>query len=271
MSAVYSTYRRVLTIAGSDSGGGAGLQADLKTCAALGCYGASAVTAITVQNTLGVKAVTALPADLVVKQIEAVLEDIGADVIKIGVLATNEIVQAVSRVLVRFPAIPVVLDPVLVAASGCQLFDVEGTGVMQMLFPHAVLVTPNLAEASWLVGEPLTSCTDLEKAAKKLLALGARAVLIKGGHLDEAPAHDCLLIRGSEPEWIVGRYVPTPNIHGTGCTYAAAIAAYLAHRMPLREAVIAAKRYLQQAITAGERYRLGGGHGPVHHCWEIWR
>jgi hydroxymethylpyrimidine/phosphomethylpyrimidine kinase len=261
----------VLSIAGSDPSGGAGIQADLKTFSALGCYGMAAITALTAQNTRGVTAVHVPPASFVAEQIEAIFADVRVDAVKIGMLASPEIVVAVGHSLARHAPKHIVLDPVLVATSGDSL---GAPGVVEAmrahLFPLASVITPNLPEAATLAGAPeATDVAGLEKLAALLHAQGARAVLVKGGHLTGAAAEDALFAQG-----VVSRYaaprVDTRNTHGTGCTLSSAIAAYLARGFPLEEAIRAAKDYVTEALRAGDRLEVGHGHGPVHHFAKLW-
>ncbi len=261
-------YPRVLSIAGSDSGGGAGIQADLKTAAAMGCYGMTAITAITAQNTQGVRAIHALPPELLAQQIDAVVEDIGVDAVKIGMLHDAAVVRVVAAALRRHRLRCVVLDPVMVATSGDRLIADDTAAVLvQELFPLSTLVTPNLDEAAMLLGRPIDAVAQLDAAARDLLALGAPAVLLKGGHLPGAEVVDVLL-QASAPDaprhWQDSR-IPSRNTHGTGCTLSTAIACELALGRPLAEAVDRARRYVQQALAAGADLRVGHGHGPLNH------
>jgi hydroxymethylpyrimidine/phosphomethylpyrimidine kinase len=254
--------RTALTIAGSDSGGGAGLQADLKTFAALGVYGTSAVTAVTAQNTLGVTAVLAMPPELVEAQIEAVLSDLGADAIKIGMLANAAVARAVAATLTRHPGIPIVLDTVMVAKGGARLLEPDAVAALrQEVMPLATVVTPNIPEAEALTGLTITSVADLHRAAVALLDLGARAVIVKGGHLDGPPI-DVLATRETTLELTAAR-IDTRHTHGTGCTFSAAIAAELARGADVTAAAQAAKAYVTRAIQAAPG--LGRGHGPLGH------
>lgn len=268
MSAVSKRYFRALTIAGSDSGGGAGIQADLKTFGALGCFGMTAITAITAQNTQEVLKIFPQTPEIVAEQIRAVLEDIGADAIKIGMLVNEAIIEVVAKELLTYPEIPVVLDPVLVSKSNHPLIEKRAIQALKALFPLTTLLTPNLSEASTLVEYPVQTPSDMEKAGKDLLSLGPKAVLIKGGHLSQARGWDCLLMQDELPLWLEGTFVKTRNTHGTGCTYSAAITAYLARGFTLKESVILSKRYIQKAIAKGALYDLGKGHGPLHHFFE---
>ncbi|MBS0465681.1 MAG: bifunctional hydroxymethylpyrimidine kinase/phosphomethylpyrimidine kinase [Proteobacteria bacterium] len=259
-------YARVLSIAGSDSGGGAGIQADLKTFSALGCYGMTAITAITAQNTCGVHAIHGVPPDILRAQIDAVVEDIGVDAVKIGMLHAPEVVQVVADAIRRHNLPNVVLDPVMVATSGDRLIaeDTVGTLVRE-LFPLAALVTPNLDEAGWLLGRQVTHEDELAAAAQELLALGARAVLLKGGHLPGERVVDLLALPGGAQHRLASQRIATHNGHGTGCTLSSAIAAQLALGLDLAAAVQAARRYILGAIAAGADVRTGRGHGPLNH------
>ena len=260
-----------LTIAGSDSSGGAGIQADLKTFSALGVYGASAITALTAQNTLGVDAVLPVPPDFVRAQMRAVARDLEIRAIKIGMLATSEVIAAVADGLADFPGVPVVLDPVMVAASGDVLLDEGAVQTLRArLMPLAALVTPNLPEAAKLLQER-EARSELEMAAQgeALRRQGAQAVLIKGGHLEGNLAVDLLLDNEGSLPLSVPR-IPTRNTHGTGCTLSSAIAAELAKGASLRQAVTAGKAYLTEALERADDLRIGKGRGPVHHLHKYW-
>ena len=252
---------RVLTIAGSDSGGGAGIEADIKTIFALGGYGCTAITALTAQNTTGVFGIHVLPAEFVALTIRTVLTDIGADAIKIGMLANADIVYAVAEAL---PAcLPIVLDPVMIATSGASLLAPDATRAMRdCLIPFATLVTPNLPETAALTGILPETRQDFEAAGQVLLQLGAAAVLIKGGHADGDMLTD-YLITAAGTETITLPRIATRNTHGTGCTLAAAIATGLAQQMTLTDAVHRARHYLQDAIINAPNF--GSGHGPLWH------
>jgi len=259
-------YPPVLSIAGSDSGGGAGIQADLKTFSALGCYGMSAITALTAQNTLGVRAIHGIPPQMVRDQIDAVMEDIGADAVKIGMLHAPEIVMVVAQALDRHALQRVVLDPVMVATSGDALIATPAIEVLvQKLFPRSLVVTPNLDEASLLVGRPLKSEGDMQAAAQEMLAMGANAVLLKGGHLPGDLVCDLLMVKNSAPHWMRAPRIETANTHGTGCTLSSAIAAHLALGATLLQAVEAARDYVRGALQAGATVRTGAGSGPLNH------
>ncbi|WP_454762639.1 bifunctional hydroxymethylpyrimidine kinase/phosphomethylpyrimidine kinase [Cupriavidus campinensis] len=271
-----STPPRTLTIAGSDSGGGAGIQADLKTFSALGCFGMSAITAITAQNTLGVTGVHAIPADMVAAQIDAVASDIGVDAAKTGMLGTAAIVEAVAAAVDRHGIRRLVVDPVMISTSGAILSDdATSQAMVRLLFPRAMLVTPNLPEASYLLGRRIARRAEMEAAAADLLALGCRAVLLKGGHLEaDGPAgaglgemDDLLMLADGTVRVFTHPRIDTPNLHGTGCTLAAAIAAQLARGDALADAVSTALDYVAQAIAAGARLRIGAGNGPLNHAF----
>ena len=266
-------YHRVLTIAGSDSGGGAGIQADLKTISALGCYGTSAITALTAQNTRGVDAIHPVPPVFAAAQIEAVLGDIGADAVKIGMLYSAELIRVVAEQLRAFSAVNIVLDPVMVAASGDKLLQDEAVAALiEHLMPLADVITPNIPEAEVLVGQKLERPGQIRAAAQVLAGFGSRCVLVKGGHAGGETSDD-LLYLGHERRFVTltsGR-IRSRNTHGTGCTLSAAIAAHLARGAGLEEAVRGAKKYIEAAIRAGAGYALGDGHGPVHHFFAHWK
>lgn len=259
-------YPRVLSIAGSDSGGGAGIQADLKTFAALGCFGMTALTALTAQNTLGVRSIHAVPLAFLTEQVDAVVEDIGVDAVKIGMLHSADTVRTVASALQRHGLERVVLDPVMVATSGAKLIDDRAIDVLvRELFPLAAVVTPNLDEASLLVGRPLLGEADMEEAARELLGRGAQAVLVKGGHLAGGVVSDLLHVRGGAPYWMRAPRIVTPNTHGTGCTLSSAIASHLALGAALPDAVQRAREFVRGALEAGAQVRTGGGSGPLNH------
>jgi hydroxymethylpyrimidine/phosphomethylpyrimidine kinase len=260
-------YARVLSIAGSDSGGGAGIQADLKTFSALGCYGMTAITALTAQNTQGVMGIHAVPAEFLKAQLQAVIEDIGVDAVKIGMLHSPEIVRVVAWAIRHYGLTNVVLDPVMVATSGDRLIENETVQVLQReLFPLVAVITPNLDEAALLLGHPIENAEDLDQAAHELLALGAPAVVLKGGHLRGHTVTD-VLAEANQP-WLhlSSERIPSQNVHGTGCTLSSAIASHLALGLPLRQAVQQARVYILGAIAAGARVQTGHGHGPLNHA-----
>jgi len=266
-----STFLRVLTIAGSDSGGGAGIQADLKTFSALGCYGMSAITALTAQNTMAVKEVFPISADFVKTQIDAVFEDIGADAVKIGMLGNTNIIKAVAECLMLHAAKKIVLDPVMIAKSGDPLLHRSSVHALkENLIPIATLITPNIPETEVLIDHKLETNTDIEEAARMLQHLGAESVLIKGGHAQGNSCADYLLTASGEMHWFESPRIESKNTHGTGCTLSSAIAAYLAKGYPLKEAVSEAKSYISHAIEAAKDLSVGNGHGPVHHFHALW-
>jgi hydroxymethylpyrimidine/phosphomethylpyrimidine kinase len=258
---------RVLIIAGSDSGGGAGLQADLKTVTALGGYGATAVTAITVQNTLGVFGVHPIPLEMVTAQARAVLDDIGADAIKTGMLGTVQMVETVCALLDTVPLIPTVIDPVMIAKGGHPLLEARGVeAIRDLLVPRAGLLTPNAPEAAALTGLTVETAKDLRRAGEALLALGARAVLMKGGHLAGETVTDLLLTPQGEV-WLESPRLHSRHTHGTGCTLASACATGLAQGMGLSDAVTRARAYVIEAMVQAPG--LGAGHGPLGHGWPF--
>lgn len=285
--------RKILSIAGSDSGGGAGIQADLKTITALGCYGLTAITALTAQNTQGVRAIHAPEPSFLESQLSAVLDDIGADAVKIGMLHSPEIVDVVARLLTAYGCSNIVLDPVMIATSGDLLITPKTQEeIVRRLFPMAAVVTPNLDELSLLVGEPITRPNQFEAAARKILSMGCSAVLIKGGHLDQPQLVDVLFERVERPTSentllnpsalqvteITNPRINTRNLHGTGCTLSSAIACFLAQGYPLRNAVKGGQDYVYRAIASAVTMRIdqawnsnpqasthAKGHGPINH------
>lgn len=262
------TYPIVLSIAGSDSSGGAGIQADLKTFSALGVYGTTAITAITAQNTLGVHAQHPIPAEMVYNQIVAVLDDLHPSFVKIGMLSNPEIVLAVADALSKYP-LSIVLDPVMVSSSGHRLLSVEAQEVIkQKLLPMATLITPNLPEMEALTGLPLSTYEEKEKAARCLMNSGAKAILLKGGHEEGDVKTDILFSNsatGIQSTLFTSETVATRNIHGTGCTLSSAITAFQARGLALEEAIIEAKKYISEAIQSGANIAIGHGFGPVNH------
>ena len=259
-------YARVLSIAGSDSGGGAGIQADLKTFSALGCYGMTAITAITAQNTQGVSGIHGIPADMLKAQIDAVVQDIGVDAIKIGMLHAPDVVQVVAQAIRNYGITKVVLDPVMVATSGDKLIQDETVdALVQELFPLASVITPNLDEAGWLIGSPITAVSEMEAAAQQLLAMGAPHVLLKGGHLPGEWVVDLLAGPDGLRKELGSQRIHTHNGHGTGCTLSSAIAAHMALGFELVPAVESARTYIVGAIAAGAQVHTGHGHGPLNH------
>ncbi|MGH7920727.1 MAG: bifunctional hydroxymethylpyrimidine kinase/phosphomethylpyrimidine kinase [Candidatus Dormibacteraceae bacterium] len=254
-----------LTIAGSDSGGGAGIQADLKTFAALGCHGTSAITAITVQNTLGVREALALAPALVRAQIDAIADDVPPRAAKTGMLSSPAIIEAVAEAVRERRLDPLVVDPVMIAKGGHRLLQEEAIATLrEQLLPLALVVTPNLPEAEVLLGHPVATRSEREQAARELTALGCGAAIVKGGHA-EADADD-VLFDGDHLIWLPGERLDARNTHGSGCVFSAAIAAGLARGLALYPAVREAKRFITGAIR--HSLELGGGHGPVNPMWE---
>ena len=260
-----------VTIAGSDSSGGAGIQADLKTFSALGVYGASVIAALTAQNTRGVQGILDVPPEFVTQQIDSVFSDLAVDAVKIGMLSRPAVIEAVAAGLDRHRAHAVVLDPVMVAASGDPLLVPEAVETLRsVLLPRALVVTPNLPEAAAILGEEVARDeAAIARQAARIRALGPRAVLIKGGHADGAESVDILLDQEGV-ERLAAPRVATRNTHGTGCTLSSAIAAGLAKGRSLREAIADAKRYISAAIGASDQLVIGRGHGPVHHFHALW-
>jgi hydroxymethylpyrimidine/phosphomethylpyrimidine kinase len=255
---------RALTIAGSDSGGGAGIQADLKTFTMFGVYGMSALTAITAQNTREVRAVLALPPELVEAQIDAVLEDIGADAAKTGMLANAPIIETVARCVERW-RLRLVVDPVMVAKSGDTLLEPAAISALKdVLLPLAEVVTPNLYEAEMLTGEHIETLDDMREAARSIYALGPRHVVVKGGHRSGDPVD--MYFDGQQFRALRAERIQTPHTHGTGCTFSAAITASIANGLDVQTAIADAKRYITAAIRHAPG--LGSGHGPVAHFWD---
>jgi len=260
-----------VTIAGSDSGGGAGLQGDLKTFSALGVYGACVVTALTAQSTAGVTAIHDVPADFVAAQMDAVFSDLHVGAVKIGMLSQPAIIHAVAAGLDRWRAGKVVLDPVMVASSGDRLLAPDAIDVLKrVLIPRALVLTPNLPEAAALLGMPEAQTQDdMREQAQRLLAMGAKAVVIKGGHAAGADSVDLLVDRNGVLALPLTR-IASRNTHGTGCAFSAALAAGLAKGLELEEATRSAKRYVYAAIAAADTLAIGSGSGPVHHFHAMW-
>ena len=261
-----------LTIAGSDSGGGAGIQADLKTFSACGVYGASVLTALTAQNTQGVTAIHDVPVDFIRAQMDAVFDDLAVNAVKIGMLSQVPIIEAVADGLNHHKPAAIVLDPVMVAESGDPLLAQEAEGsLVKHLFPIADVITPNLHEATRLLGCEMAETRDaMEDQARRLLAMGAKAVLLKGGHSKGADAEDCLVSGDGETVWYSAPFIDTKNTHGTGCSLSSAIASHLALGQDLPEAVRRAKAWLSQAIAHADSLQIGSGAGPVHHFHQFW-
>lgn len=268
------TYKRVLTIAGSDSGGGAGIQADIKAISACGCYAASAITAVTVQNTLGVQDVFPIPCPTIEAQITAVLDDIGADAVKIGMLHSEKVVQSVAKTLAPYTIKNIVLDPVMVSTSGHRLIEESAIqSLITELIPLTRIITPNIPEAEILLGgQPLRTTSDLQSAARQMGQRFHTSVLLKAGHLEEDQLVDILYDHEQDHLFeLPSVRISTQNTHGTGCTLSSALAAYLAQGLSLPNAVQEAKTYIASAILAGSKYHIGNGFGPVAHFYTFWK
>ena len=260
-------YYRVLTIAGSDSGGGAGIQADIKTISAMGCFATSAITAVTVQNTLGVKAVHPVPLDILEGQIDAVLSDIGTDAIKIGMLYSLEVVNIVANMIEKYQVKNIVVDPVMMSTSGYRLIEENAIEVIKhRLIPLSRVVTPNIPEAEILVGCKISSEEDFDKVARRLSHNSGVSVLLKAGHLDGDYLVDYFYnAENGTMTTLPSKRVETQNTHGTGCTLSSAFAAALAKEDDLTLAAKSAKKYVEQAIVYGAEYKIGEGYGPINH------
>lgn len=265
-------YKIALSIAGSDPSGGAGIQADLKTFSACGCYGATAIVAVVDENTVGVTDVHPIPVHFVTGQIRSVLDDIGADAIKIGMLHSSELILSVRETLSAYEIRNIVLDPVMVATSGDRLLQEEAISTLrEELIPFSRVITPNIPEAEILIGQKITSQKDLPLVIKELSFGRSVSVLLKAGHLKENELTD--LFYNCETDEIIelhSKRINTQNTHGTGCTLSSAVTAFLAHGLSLNDAVRKAKEYINQAIVAGAEYKIGKGHGPVHHFFNFW-
>lgn len=262
-------YAAVLTIAGSDSGGGAGIQADIKTMSALGCYATSAITAITVQNTMGVTGIHSVPAAIVRGQVDAVMTDIQPAAIKIGMVHSAELAVTLAEALGAYSEVPVVLDPVMISTSGHRLIEDDTVALLrEKLFPLAAIITPNLDEAAVLCGKPLHSLEEMKHAADSLLQTGCSAVLIKGGHLKGEKVYDVYKDAEGQELVLESDRIESNNVHGTGCTLSSAIASYLALGNTLLQSVQLGKNYITNAIAAGSDVVTGKGHGPLNHFFQ---
>ncbi len=261
-----------LTIAGSDSSGGAGIQADLKTFSALGVYGASVLSALTAQNTLGVTAIHDVPTDFILAQMDAVFTDLNVSAVKIGMLSQPNIIEAVAKGIIQHKQSTIILDPVMVAESGAPLLAEEAIqSLVNQLFPLAALITPNLHEAARLLNCPMaTDEAMMESQSEAILKLGANAVLLKGGHSQGAEASDFFLSNSGHRRWYSAPFIQTKNTHGTGCSLSSAIAAFLALGDDLETSIGKAKHWLTQAIAHADDLNIGMGAGPVHHFHAIW-
>lgn len=266
------TYKRVLSIAGSDSGGAAGIQADLKTISACGCYAMTVITAVTAQNTLGVKDIHPIPLSSIEKQIRAVLDDMGTDVVKIGMLHSVEVIRLVVKLLKEYDIRCIVADPVMVTASGDKLLQEEAIQTLRTeLLPVATIITPNLFEAEIITGLTIRTQEDVFRAIIKMRNTGCRSALLKAGHLKTDPFYDVMFDYEQNKEYrFRTTRIDTPNTNGTGCSFASAIAAFLAQGNSLETAVKKAHNYLHQTIVEGAEYKIGQGHGSVHHFCNWW-
>ncbi len=265
-------YKRALTIAGSDPSGGAGIQADLKTFSACGCFGTSAIVAVVDENTVGVTGVHPVPVDFVVGQVTSVLDDIGADAVKIGMLHSSELIMAIKETLSNYDIKNIVLDPVMVATSGDKLLQDEAIETLKsVLIPFARVITPNIPEAEVLLGRKISGQDEFPLVVRELSVSNHTSVLLKAGHLKDEKLTD--VFYNAETDEIIemtSERVYTKNTHGTGCTFSSAITAFLAYDLPLNDAVRQAKDYMKSAIIAGAAYEIGKGHGPVHHFFKFW-
>lgn len=271
-------YHTVLSIAGSDSSGGAGIQADIKTISALGCYAMTAITALTAQNTCGVTDIYPIPPSFTARQIEAVFRDIGADAVKIGMLYSSELIASIADELARCNARRIVLDPVMVAQSGDRLLQDDAVeAIKNKLIPIADVITPNLPELSVLLNRPLKTHQDMKDGARELAftrnnSKETQGILIKGGHLEAGESIDYLYLKHEDRMVeLSSQRIDTINNHGTGCTLSSAIASFMAKGIGIEQSVVKAKAYITNAIREGAQYRIGSGHGPVHHFHQFWK
>jgi hydroxymethylpyrimidine/phosphomethylpyrimidine kinase len=259
---------KALTIAGSDSGGGAGIQADIKSFSANGVFAMSAITAITAQNTLGVQGYTDVPLEYIAMQIDSVFADLRPDAVKTGMLSNPDTVALVAEKLHKYKAHNIVVDPVMIAKGGSPLLKNEAVkNMVGLLFPLAEVITPNIPEAEFITGKKIVSSADMHEICLILADTGAKAVLLKGGHMGTSEAND-LLFDGTDFHTFTSRRISTKNTHGTGCSLASAIAANLAKKMPIYDAVASAKEYIQGAIEHADSLNIGSGHGPIHHFYK---
>lgn len=263
------TYPIVLSIAGSDSGGGAGIQADLKTISALGCFGTTAITALTAQNTLGITDIHPIPVDFVKVQINAVMDDLKPSAIKIGMVHSAELAVGIAEVLSKYPDVPIIFDPVMVATSGDRLIagDIVET-LKEHLFPVAELLTPNMDEAAVLAGIEIRTLSDMRVAALRIMRYGCNSVLIKGGHLKGPDLFDVYLDKEDNERIYRSSAVDTINTHGTGCSLSSAIASFIALGNDINTSITNSKNYIQNAIEQGRNVKTGSGHGPINHFFD---
>ncbi|SDQ00335.1 hydroxymethylpyrimidine/phosphomethylpyrimidine kinase [Mucilaginibacter sp. OK268] len=269
MNKKISSYPSVLTIAGFDGSGGAGIQGDIKTISALGCYATSVLAALPVQNTCGVRSIHSIPAEVVGAQLQAILDDIFPDAIKIGMVHTTEVLEVIVNTLQQYPEVLVVFDPVMVSTSGHRLLeDSTIEAIVKKLFPLAAVITPNLDEAAVLTGMPVHTIDDMRIAGKKLMELGARSVLLKGGHLDAAQLTSLYFTNDGKVQEYSFEKIDTQNTRGTGCALSSAIAAYIAQGRSLPDAIALAQEYVHQAILTGKDVQTGKGNGPLNHFFD---
>jgi hydroxymethylpyrimidine/phosphomethylpyrimidine kinase len=262
-------YPAVLTIAGTDPSGGAGIQADLKTFSALGCYGMSAITALVAQNTCGVRAIHSVLPDFVMAQLQVIMDDIVPDAIKIGMVHSLELVKVITTVIKQYPDIPVVFDPVMIATSGDRLIEEDTVaGIVEQLFPLVTIITPNMDEASLLAGMPVETLSDMHKAAKIIMDMNVGALLLKGGHLKSEQLTSFLVTKEGVERELHSDKIITKNVHGSGCTLSSAIASYLAQGYVLQEAVSKAQEYVHGAILHAADVIAGKGNGPLNHFYN---
>lgn len=262
-------YPSVLTIAGSDSSGGAGIQGDLKTISSLGCYATTAITAITVQNTRGVTAIHSIPPEIVKGQIDSIMTDILPDAIKIGMVHSVSLVNAIAAVLQLYPQIPIILDPVMVATSGDKLIeDHTLTAMKEKLFPLAMLITPNLDEASILAGMKINTVVEMHRAGHMIMESGCKNLLLKGGHLQGNQLTSLYFSAGGPVEEFISERIDTNNTHGSGCTLSSAIASFIARGVCLKDAIANAEIYVHEAISSGATVQTGQGNGPLNHFFK---
>lgn len=265
-------YNIVLTIAGSDSSGGAGIQADIKAISACGGYAASVITALTAQNTCKVEDVSVVADSFVEKQIDAVAEDLKVDALKLGMLPTKECVEQVAKAIVKYNFKNVVLDPVMISTSGHTLISQEAIeAIKKLLFPLADIVTPNIPEAEFITGIKIDSEQDFETVANSFFEMGAKAVLIKAGHMQADELNDFLFESSGKCHKYSYKKIDTQNTHGTGCTLSSATATFLGHGFEPMQAVAKAEDYIHEAIASGAQYKIGHGFGPVHHFYKFWK
>ncbi|WP_158999639.1 bifunctional hydroxymethylpyrimidine kinase/phosphomethylpyrimidine kinase [Pigmentibacter ruber] len=266
----FKQYKRLLTIAGSDCSGGAGIQADLKTFQNFECYGMSILTALTAQNTLGVRSIYEIPPEFITEQFHSIFNDIGTDAIKIGMLFSEEIIESVAKCLKKYKCLNVILDPVMLSKNNYELISPKAIESMKKnLFPIVNIITPNIPEAEYLLGYSISTKNDMEKAGEDLLSFGMQAVIIKGGHFSsEFYSSDCLVMKEKnviKKVWLETERIKSQNTHGTGCTFSAALAVQLANEANIEKAFIFAKEYIFQCIKKGALFQIGNGIGPVCH------